>query len=253
MDTRELQTLLSERGYYRIPVDGLDGPTTQKAQTDFIEATLAAPEYPNITADFLNEGRYLDTVCTKKQIVLHHTASGPSAVNVKEGWNNQEGDEVATDFIIGADGSILRVIPRGYWAWHLGVGRQDLDSEAIGIEVCNWGWLTKDGERYLNYLGEPVEDVYTFSEPYRGNLYFENYTDAQFKSLDKLLRLLIWEYKIPVDFSTFKTGAGGIFEYSEDAMNGKSGIHAHGSFRTDKTDMYPHPKLLALLKSLKDS
>ena len=40
-------------------------------------------------------------ICFKKQIYLHHTAGGPSAVSVARFFNNKEG-KIATAFIIGA-------------------------------------------------------------------------------------------------------------------------------------------------------
>lgn len=260
LSTKEKQTFLKAKGYYLGAVDGMYGPASRKAEKDFklaegldartnMRAALVKPDYAGVTSSFLRLGQYYNSVYPKKQIVIHHTAGGPSAIATKNWWDSNP-QRVATDFIIDQNGSVIRAFPKGYWAWHIGLGRPDLDSQAIGIEVCNYGYLTKQGTIFRNAYGGVVNNVYTLSEAYRGHIYFENYTDAQFSSLDRLLRALISEYNIPVEKSTFKTGQGGIFELMPEAAQGKAGIYGHGAYLYGKTDMYPHPKLLSLLNNL---
>ena len=260
LSIKEKQTFLKAKGYYLGAVDGMYGPASRKAEKDFklaegldartnMRAALVKPDYEGVVSNFLRLGQYYNSVYPKKQIVIHHTAGGPSAIATKNWWDSNP-QRVATDFIIDQNGTVVRAFPKGYWAWHIGLGRPDLDSRAIGIEVCNYGYLTKQGTIFRNAYGGVVNNVFTLSEAYRGHVYYENYTDAQFIALEKLLKALIKEYDILVNKSTFKTGQGGIFELMPEAAQGNPGIYAHGAYLYGKTDMYPHPKLLSMLNNL---
>lgn len=260
LTTQEKQTFLKAKGYYLGAVDGGYGSASRKAEKDFklaeridalthLSAAIIKPDYEGVANNFLQPGQYHESVCPKTQIVLHHTAGGPSAKATKDWWNSNP-QRVATDFIIDANGGVLRVLPKGYWAWHIGLGLPELDSRAIGIELCNYGFLTKQGNVFRNAYGGIVDNVCTLTIPYRGHIYYENYTNAQLTSLDKLLRAITKEYGIPINKETFKTGEGGIFELMPEALHGKKGIYAHGAYLAGKTDMYPHPKLLSLLQNL---
>ncbi|WP_026998558.1 peptidoglycan recognition protein family protein [Eisenibacter elegans] len=262
LTAEQKQIFLQEKGYYYGAIDGEYGPFSQKAEEDFCKAhriesqkafieKLQQPDYPGVTPAFLRVGQYFQTVSAKKQIVIHHTAGSGSAWNTKQWWDMHPA-QVATDFIIDADGSILRVIPKGYWAWHLGVGRMDLDSRAIGIELCNYGFLVKAGNTYHNDYGGivPPERVYTLKEQWKGHWYFEKYTPQQLQSLYGLLKCLVEEYGINFDKNTFHDGKSGVFDWSRDAMNGREGIYTHNSYLLYKTDAYPHHELIDLLQAL---
>ena len=41
-----------------------------------------------------------------------------------------------------------------------------------------------------------------------------------------------------------------MFDVNAKALSGTPGVWAHGSVRYDKVDIYPHPKLIEMLKSL---
>lgn len=106
---------------------------------------------------------------TKRQIFLHHTASGPSPYGVLDYWRATP-DKIATAFIIGGavskgakwkDGDIVQCFGSNRWAWHLGLTAKHLMAGApgqsnnvnmnkfsIGIEICNWGQLTKTDKGY---------------------------------------------------------------------------------------------------------
>lgn len=193
----------------------------------------------------------------KTQIYLHHTASGPSADSV---WNWWKADNVTvgTCVVIDKKGEIVQGFPSKFWAYHLGLGNKhfgiqdlkykNLDKTSIGIEITNWGQLTLKNGKFYNYLNKevPASDVCELETPHRGFKYYENYTDAQIESVKKLL--LYWSevYDISVEYNE------DIWELSTRALKGENGIFTHNSVRTDKVDVYPHPKLIEMLKSLKD-
>lgn len=252
----EKQKFLQKFGYYRNPayanIDDVWGEGSAKAERDFAKANgMSVANYgysePNFIKNyFLSFGQYYDDVFEKKQIVLHHTAGGPSAQGTANYWNANS-EKVATDFVIGRDGTILRVIPKGYWAWHLGVGRADLDSRAVGIELCAYGYLTlKDGKYWNDYGGEIDKSQVTDlgAKGFKGRRFYESYTEAQIDSLKKLLQYLQKEYNIPFQYSD------NIFAYSPRAMAGASGIYTHNSYVTSKSDIFPDSKMITMLQQL---
>lgn len=212
------------------------------------------------------ESQYLKQVTSKKQIYLHHTAGNSSGVNVAKFWNGNE-DRIATSFIISGnvkdsvsgekDGDIIECFDTQYWAYHLGLKRevfserkipyQSLDKISIGIEICCWGQLTKqlDGT-YRNYLNHivPSNEVIELETAFKGYKYWHNYTDAQVESVKNLLQYLCKKYQISSLYNS------DIFAVTDRALKGENGIFTHNSVRKDKVDIYPHPKIIDVLKNL---
>ena len=165
----------------------------------------------------LENGEWLDQPVEKDTIYLHHTAGGHRADLTVSSWNRDRSEtdkkriRVATSFVIGGistrdenrdwDGVIVQCFPDNEWAYHLGVkgtgGR--LDKKSIGIEICNYGWLTKSRDgKYLTYVNSevPEDQVAKLNEPFRGHLYYHKYTDAQIESTGELLRHLAEKHGI---------------------------------------------------------
>ena len=208
-----------------------------------------------IVQERLDSNQYNHEEHPKRQIYLHHTAGGPSAVNVAKFFNSQQG-KVATAFIIGANGTIVQCFSSKHWAYHLGlkedifneagVGYQSLDKISIGIEICNYGPLTKRNGYYYNYLNARVDytEVEFLATKYKGHIYWQKYTDAQIESTRQLLVYLCDTYKIPRDYYA------SIFDIDKRALQGERGIFTHNSVRKDKSDIYPCPRMIEMLKSL---
>ena len=208
-----------------------------------------------IVQERLDSNQYNHEEHPKRQIYLHHTAGGPSAVNVAKFFNSQEG-RVATAFIIGSKGTIVQCFSSKHWAYHLGlkedvfienkVGYQSLDKISIGIEICNYGPLTKRNGYYYNYLNARVDytEVEFLATKYKGHIYWQKYTDAQIESTRQLLVYLCDTYKIPRNYYS------SIFDIDKRALQGERGIFTHNSVRKDKSDIYPCPRMIEMLKSL---
>lgn len=208
----------------------------------------------------LNKGQYIEEVTAKKQIYLHHTAGNESGKGVVNWWNTNA-DRIATSYVITGkaigetDGQIIKCFEDKFWAYHLGLKQemfsannipyQSLDKISIGIEICNWGQLTlkKDG-KYYNYVNREVTDVIKLDKPFKGYSYWHNYTDAQITSLKALLLHLKAKYNINVTYND------DIWNISKRALLGVNGVFTHNSVRKDKVDVYPHPKLIEMLKSI---
>ena len=119
---------------------------------------------------------------------------------------------------------------------------QSLDKISIGIEIINWGQLTEKDGKFFSYTGREVKDV--IEVKYKKYQYWENYTDAQIESTRELLLLWKDKYGIPLSYNE------DIWDVTDRALKGEAGVFTHNSVRKDKVDVYPHPKLIEMLKSL---
>ena len=191
----------------------------------------------------------------KDQIFLHHTAGGPNAHLVFQWWASNS-DKVATCVSISADGEVVQGFSSKFWAYHLGlktsvftakgVPYKSLDKTSIGIEICNWGQLTQKDGKFYNYVNKvvPANQVCTLDKPYKGFKYFHDYTDAQIQAVKELLLLWKEKYNIPLAYNE------DIWDITLRCLKGEKGVYTHNSCRKDKTDIYPHPKMIEMLKSL---
>lgn len=203
--------------------------------------------------------QYFSEEVPKKQVYLHHTAGRSNGVNTFKWWESNQ-ERIATCVCISGPGSIDGQIVQGfsskYWAYHLGLKRivfdtyglnyLNLDKLSIGIEICNWGQLSYSGGKYYNYVGGEIDkkDVVELPTPYKGWKFFHNYSDAQIESVRQLLVLWNQRYGIPLTYNE------DIWQVTTRALKGDSGIFTHNSVRKDKIDIYPHPKMIQMLKSL---
>jgi hypothetical protein len=222
----------------------------------------------NIETDIIrynfNNEQYYSEEHPKTQIYLHHTAGNSNPVAVYKDWETTP-VRVATCVVIGGkprkgdthiDGQIIQGYPSKQFAYHLGLKEatfhnfnlpyKSLDRISIGIEVCNWGQLSYKDGKYYTYTRTVIEesDVIELSTPHRGFKYYHNITDEQIASVEKLLRYWGQKYNIPLTYND------DIFDICPRALKGEPGVYTHNSVRYDKVDIYPHPKLIEMLKTL---
>jgi hypothetical protein len=215
----------------------------------------------------LSTSQYVDEETKKLQIVLHHTAGNSSGPGTIKMWNNDDRGRIATCITISGkglstdtfDGEICQAFSSKKWAYHLGI-KSDvfraqalpyrlLDPLAIGIEICNWGPLTQKADgKYYNYVDRvvPNDQVCELPVPYKGHKYYHAYTDAQIESVKQLLIYWSKVHGIPLDYNEKDMWA-----VSKNALSAVPGVYTHNSYRKDKTDISPQPKMIAMLKSLK--
>jgi hypothetical protein len=129
----------------------------------------------------------------------------------------------------------------------MGVPFKWLDKSSIGIEICNWGQLTKTARGWETYVGTLVSDseVCTLDKPFKGFNHFHSYTDAQIESVRQLLVYWRRVWGIPISYKGDE-----IFGLDRRALAGEPGVYTHNSVRRDKVDIYPHPKMIQMLKTL---
>lgn len=221
----------------------------------------------NITKQFLKTNQYvgkrslLFPTNNIRQIVLHHT-QGSTADGAIEWWSINTA-QVATNYIIDKDGTVINTVPDNCWAWSLGISTKNNDIheifknqryarniEQMGISielVCEGelikndkGYLFEDGGRYI-----PESNVCILDKPHRGYKYYSKYTDAQILSLEKLLRVLSERHDINI------SGEHAIFDINYKALQGEKGLYSHVCYRScDKTDIFPQPELITMLNRL---
>jgi hypothetical protein len=195
------------------------------------------------TIDF-PKTQYFQEIYEKKEIVLHHTVGSTVDGAISE-WLSTP-DRVATCIIIDRAGIPFQLFSSKFWAAHLKCGNLNLDRHSIAVEIVSWGQLipTSPG-RFKTYYGN---EVFTIAEYYPNGFreynYFEKYTDAQIITLGELL--LYWNkvYNIPLDYKD------DMWDLSQNALRGESGVFCHTSYRKDKSDLHPQKNLIEMLKTL---
>jgi N-acetyl-anhydromuramyl-L-alanine amidase AmpD len=204
-----------------------------------------------------------------KWFFIHHTAGGNDPYRTIRNWNNDSRGRVATQYCIGGvsrkgddsvNGDVVECFPDNYIGWHLGkVGNFNMSKYSTAVEINNYGYLTKkDGKYYNAYKSEMPEDqVCDLGYEFKGYRYWHDYTDEQIESLRLLMKHIADIYpEVPIGEGIPKLLRDGVdpkeaFAFNSDAYNGKiHGTWSHTSVRKGKWDVYPHPKLVELLRSV---
>lgn len=203
----------------------------------------------------LPEDQYVKQETVKKQIYLHHTVGGPSGERTIDIWKNDK-IKIGTSVCISRDGTIVQAFSSKYWAFHLGLKEgvfekhglpyASLDKISLGIELCSYGPLTSSGLYYKTVYGQVIEskDICVLSEEFRGSRFWHKYTDAQIESLRKLLLFWGQKFNIPLTYDEK------IWDVYPKALRGEPGVYSHVSVRYDKSDVFPQPELIEMLKTL---
>ena len=208
-----------------------------------------------------HDSYYYKTETAKTCIVLHSTAgvlrSDLASLTKKD-------NHVSVPYIIARNGTIYELFDPKYWSYHLGkgsVGGNSVNSKrSIGIELSNYGPLTKNGNEletiysridYIDKNGKSKKtkkDVYCLDsetehytvveDGFRDKKYFASFTKAQYEALDELLDYLCTEYNIPREFIPYDKRFD-VFPNSTDAKT-FTGICSHVNFRkSGKWDLGP--------------
>lgn len=264
--------------------DGIVGPATWEsmgiASTDISETETDDGEGIDIKEYFLPEGQYKKGPVDKEYLFLHHTAGWNNPYKTIRNWGSDNRGAIATEFVIGGpsikgdnndyDGEIVKCIPNGGYGWHLGKnGSQHMHIHSVGIEVCNFGYLTKGGytNRYGDWVSKDPEGFYTYvgtkadpsqivelEEEFRGHKFWHRYSDKQIESLRQLILFISERDGINIFkglVEEIKKHGVSAFEYNEDAYYGRvKGMWTHTNTRKGKSDMFPQPELVNMLINL---
>jgi len=262
-----------------LAIDGLVGPGTWEAigiDTDSFEAA-AETEYTTkdglvIDRQYLDKNEYVRDYGKIEPLgfFIHHTAGWDNPYATIRNWNNDKRGRVATQYCIGGsnvkgkeakhDGVVVECFPNNYLGWHLGkVGKFAISKFSGGVELNNFGYLTKKGDKYYTYVNTEVKEEFVCDLGYefRGKRYWHAYSDKQIESL-RLLILHLRDIYPKMDLvnglpKLLKEGVdpADAFEFNTDAYNAKQfGLWTHTNVRKDKFDCFPQPELVEMLKQL---
>ena len=287
--TKQYYTDLAERfkiGENSLPVEGnaeqivaVQGEADYGIE-DFSDHDVILPESAEVIENVggldidrtyrLSSDEYHHKEFDKKYIFIHHTAGGPKARYVVDGWNKpayykKSGNlvRVATAFIIGRDdvNKVHECFDPKYWAEHIGISEASnykFQRNSIGIELCAYGGLKKRGGKFYawpNKFGTgkgkatiiPENEVVTLSKKFRDYKYFQAYSETQIQALEKLLEYTIEKYNVPVQ-SNF--GMDWFSYNSSQVKNPKDGIYSHAAVKMEKSDLYPDPRLIEVFRKI---
>jgi len=202
---------------------------------------------------------YHQELFDKKQIVLHHTASGGNSKGDMDYLNSDLQGAVNCAFFLDRDGTLWQGFSSKYWSAHLGVPQstfnkykvknnvRNLHRHSIAIELDSWGYLTKKEEKYFSYTGAEIkpENVVIYDGGFLGQKYYEKYYEPQIAKLKDLLVYLCDTYNISKVYQQDMWGV------SSNALAGNNGIWTHISYReSGKWDCHPQKELIEMLKSI---
>ncbi len=186
---------------------------------------------------------YYEEAVPKERILLHFTMGYLKGDIARL---TTPGEHVSVAFVLARSGDIYGLFDSKWWSYHLGPsavgGNKAMSSSSVAIEISNIGPLKASGTDLVTtysasdvYCALTESAYYTkLAKSYRGYSYYASFTDAQYTSLTKLLRLLTKKYNIPRTF----LGAENRYATLEHPENVK-GILSHVNFRPDKADIGP--------------
>lgn len=141
-------------------------------------------------------------------LVMHYTASGGVDGKGDVDLFSRPSSKVSAHFVVGRSGDIHQVVECNRRAWHAGrsvwKGRPNCNDFTLGIELDNWGWLTKGADGlFRSYTGAIVPREMVVEARHKNGitpaLYWEAFPFAQIEALIELMRAILKEYPSIVD------------------------------------------------------
>lgn len=266
--------------------DGIVGSVTWAAMgiatSDNSETRISIRPALDIQELHLPAGEYFKGPTVKEWLFLHHTAGWNNPFNVVRDWAGDSRGQVGTEFVLGGmsvknddnkhDGTVIQAIPEGGYGWHLGTGNEPLHRNSVGIEICNFGQLTKGGyhksingqrlwmakshDRFYTYVGTEADpgQVIELATPFRGFKQYHRYSEQQILVLKELILYIAERDTIDVRKGLpelVKQHGAAAFEKCDLAkVRATKGLWSHTNVRSDKFDVFPQPELVEMLRSL---
>jgi len=233
----------------------------------------------------LPKGQYLQGTALKTWAFLHHTAGWESPKQTIDGWALDSRGTVATEFVLGGqsvknndikfDGLMMQCFPKGGYAWHLTLGNTQMHRESIGLEVCNFGPLTKGGyykwnaetkknvwvvlqpDKFYTYVGTLVapEQVVELEKAFRGYKFFHRYSYAQVEGMRQFLYHCVEHECVDIRKGLpeliKKIGPFEAFDLCDIALCEKErGTWCHTNVQKGKIDLFPQQEVIDMLLNL---
>lgn len=267
-------------------VDGIVGSQTWAAMaaatTDNSETIDTTESGILIHEHYLPKNEYFPGPVSKEWIFLHHTAGWNNPYKVIDSWGRDNRGEVATEYIIGGqsirgndnnyDGEIVQAMPENAYAWHLGIGNSLMHRNSIGIELCNFGYLTKGGyftringkqtwiakapDKYYTYVGTEAhtDQIIKLKTKFRDYEYWHKYSEKQLNALKELLIHLGNKHNIDIKKGLAnqikQKGAEAFHTVDRQMCLNQKGIWSHTNVSAVKFDVFPQEELMEVLVGL---
>lgn len=124
--------------------------------------------------------------------IVHFTAGGSTRGTLS--WLANRDSKVSAHAVIGRQGGIYEMVDLDKAAWHAGRAKSpfgtNVNSHSIGIELCNWGLLIKEGDKFFTNVGRSFQP-YKGPEPVLiGEEWWEPYDERQLQALERYLKSL---------------------------------------------------------------
>ena len=235
--------------------------------TDFLSRVEVSGDLV-IDRRHMPDREYIKTETKKEYIFLHHTAGWDNPYNVIHGWTADTRGRIGTQYVIGGqnvtnvshkyDGVIVEAFPKEYYAYHLGIGATYMHSRSVGIELCNFGYLTKEGTKFYTYTKREVDpsQVVTLKKDFRGFRHFHRYSDNQISALKKLLIKISNDHSIDLKgglYTYFNSQDPFVaLDYKDDVKKGLvKGVFSHTNvIMSGKWDIFPQDEMIDMIKSI---
>jgi hypothetical protein len=266
--------------------DGVVGSKTWAmmgiATTDASERVTSISVTLDIKQNYLPSTEYLAGPVMKEWLFLHHTAGWNNPYNVIKDWATDARGPIATEFVVGGqsikgndinfDGEVVQAIPVGGYGWHLGLGNTTLHRNSVGIEVCNFGQLTKGGfnktidgktvwvakepEKYYTYVGTEAHpnQIAETTEEFRGFKHWHRYSEKQLITLKELILFIANRDSIDIRKGLpdliRQTGVKAFDFCDPQKVATIKGLWCHSNVSPHKVDMFPQQDLVDMLLSL---
>lgn len=270
--------------------DGVVGSKTWNAMglatTDITEHIAPANTGIEFKKEYLPRKEYFPGPVPKDWIFLHHTAGWNDPYATIKAWGRDTRGAVATEWVLGGqkitdhddrhDGVLVQAFPEGGYGWHLGTGNNVMHRNSVGIEVCNFGYLTQGGywkwnpatkknvwiqlhaDRFYTYVGTEVDaastQLVTLEKPFRGHRTWHRYSDTQIEVIKDWLLFIANRDNIDIRKGLpeliLQKGAAAFDFFDIKHVERNKGLWSHTNVRRDKFDMFPQPELLDMLTGL---
>lgn len=139
-------------------------------------------------------------------IVMHYTAGGAGKVAAE--WLCNPQAQASAHIVVDRDGSMMQLLPFNRMAWHAGAsqwnGRQGCNSFSIGIEISNYGFLTKQPDgNYKTAYGDPMPASKAIDARHKNGYFagWEKYAPAQLDAVEELTKALLATYPSLTDIA----------------------------------------------------
>lgn len=133
-------------------------------------------------------------------LVLHYTASGANR-DGDEKYFQKSSAKASAHLVIERDGEVTQCVPFNKKAWHAGKsiwrGTPNCNAYSIGIEIDNWGYLTKNEKgQYLSHTGTvvPASNVISANNKRGNHGYWEIYPQCQLNAVELAINAILERY-----------------------------------------------------------